>query len=64
MNYNLYLFSNLVKFYDNEFANACYDEQWDNLPEMYEEFENSKFNDPNESEYDCIIEFLKDKYKQ
>jgi hypothetical protein len=64
MDYSLYLFSNLVKFYDKEFDDSCYDEQWDDLPKMYEEFENSKFNDPNESEYECIVEFLKDKYEK
>ena len=63
MDYNLYLFSNLVKLYDKEFEELPYDEQFDRLPTMYDDFSDSKFNLYNNSEYDCIINYLKDKHR-
>jgi hypothetical protein len=62
IDYPMYLFSNLVKFYDLEFANMSYDVQYDLLPSMYDEFVYSKFNDHKESLYECIIEYCKVKY--
>ena len=62
MNYNIYLFSNLVKFFNKEFEELPYDEQYNLLPSMYEDFEISEFNRSEYSEYDCMIDYLKDKY--
>lgn len=62
MDYDLYLFSNLLKFYDKDFDEKPYDEQFDILPNLFEGFENSKFNIDTKSCYDCIEEYLKDKY--
>lgn len=62
MDYNLYLFSNLVKLFDKDFDELPYDEQYNKLPIMYDEFHDSKFNVYNKSEYDCIIDYLTDKY--
>ncbi len=62
MDYDMYLFSNLVKFYDKDFAELPYDEQWDNLPSLYEDYDNSKFNLDTKGAYDCIIDYLDDKY--
>lgn len=64
MNYDVYLFSNLIKFYDTEFEELPYDEQWDTLPSLYEEYDNSKFNVDTKGAYQCMIEFLEDKYKK
>ena len=61
MNYSLYLFSNLVKFFDKEFDELPYDEQWDFLPGMYIQFRLSKFNVIDQSEYDCITNYLDDR---
>lgn len=61
MNYPLYLFSNLVKFFDKEFNELPYDEQWDLLPSMYIQFRISKFNVIDKSEYDCIADYLDDR---
>jgi len=63
MNYNLYLFSCLVKLYDKEFNELEYDIQFNKLPTMYADFENSDFNNANKSEYDCIIDYLQNKHK-
>ena len=62
MNYDIYLFSNLIKLFDSEFEELPYDEQYGNLPTLYEDFENSKFNVDTKSAYDCMIEYLKEKY--
>jgi hypothetical protein len=32
---------------------------WDKALKLYDEFQNSKFNNPEESELECINEFLK-----
>ena len=62
MDYNLYLFSNLVKFYDKKFDELPYDLQFDLLPSMYEDYMCTIFSLQDKSEYDCIIDYLKDKY--
>lgn len=64
MNYNYYLFSCLLKIYDKEFEQLEYDLQYQRIPKLYEAFAMSKFNDTNKSEYDCIIEYLKDKHNE
>jgi hypothetical protein len=62
MNYDLYLFSCLIKFYDADFEEEPYDYQYDVLPTLYEDFENSKFNVDTKGAYECITEYLKAKY--
>jgi arginine/lysine/ornithine decarboxylase len=34
---------------------------WDKALKLYDEFQNSKFNNPEESELECINKFLKEK---
>jgi DNA-binding transcriptional regulator GbsR (MarR family) len=62
MNYDVYLFSNLIKLFNAEFEELPYDEQWDNLPSLYEEYDKSKFNVDTKGAYECMIEFLEEKY--
>jgi hypothetical protein len=62
MNYNVYLFICLLKLYDKEFNELEYDLQFQDAPKLYDDFFASDFNDTNESEYDCIVAYLKDKY--
>ena len=64
MIYDTYLFSCLLKEYDDAFANEPYDLQYDMVTGMFKEFERTKFNDKNKSLYDCIIEYLEDKYSE
>ena len=60
MNYQLYLFSCLVKLYDKEFESLEYDTQYEKLPEMYAKFKESPyFIDYRLSEYDAIVAYLK-----
>jgi hypothetical protein len=62
MTYELYLFSCLLKLYDEQFDARPYDEQYDVLPALYEEFKLSVYNDDDTNLYDCIELFLKNKY--
>ena len=62
MNYNVYLFICLLKLYDKEFNELEYDLQFQNAPKLYEDFFKSPFNDVKQSEYDCILAYLKDKF--
>lgn len=62
MNYNVYLFSCLMKLFDKEFEKMEYDLQFEKAIEEYVKFENSTFNDVNKSEYDCIVNYLKNTY--
>lgn len=61
MNYNQYLFASLLKELDKEFSELEYDIQFDVAIAEYEEFENSDYNDVERPEYECIVEYLKDK---
>ena len=63
MNYNQYLYSCLLKLYDKGFEELEYDLQFELLPTLYEAFEESVYNDPNEGEYSCMINYLTNKYK-
>lgn len=62
MNYSEYLFSCLLKLYSKKFKELEYDLQYELGIKEYKDFENSKFNNINKSEYDCIIDYLKNKY--
>jgi len=62
MNYNIYLFSCLLKLFDNEFEQLEYDLQYEAAVKGYLKFANSSFNDVNKSEYDCIVNYLKNEY--
>lgn len=62
MNYNEYLFSCLLKIYDKTFAEMEYDLQYEQVPVLYAEFCDSKFDVDTKGEYECIIDYLKDKY--
>lgn len=63
MNYNEYLFSCLLKIYDKEFEQMEYDLQFNEAKLKYVEFENSTFNVDTKGEYECIIDYLDDKYE-
>ena len=58
MDYDMYLFSCLLKEVNKEFAEQPYDWQYDVLPDLYKEFIESSYNDVNNSAYDCMINYL------
>ena len=62
MNYNEYLFSCLLKDYDNEFNQMEYDLQFEESPLRYADFEKSSFNVNTKGEYECILDYLTNKY--
>jgi hypothetical protein len=62
MDYDMYLFSNLIKLFDSEFEQLPYDEQYDNLPTLYADYDNSKFNVDTKGAYECMINYLQEKY--
>ena len=62
MNYSQYLFSCLFKLFDEEFEQMPYDSQFNEAMYEYSIFEGSKFNDGNKGEYECIVDYLNDKY--
>jgi len=61
MGYDEYLFSCLLKEYDEDFAAMPYDEQFDHLPRLFKEFDKSPFNEKEEPLYVCIERYLLDK---
>lgn len=62
MNYNEYLFSCLLKIYDKKFEQLEYDLQFEKIAQRYLGFTQSKFDDDAKPEYECIVEYLEDKY--
>jgi hypothetical protein len=58
MEYQEYLFAQLLSIYDEEFKEMPYDDQYELVPQLYEDFFNSKFNDTLKGEYDCIVNYL------
>lgn len=47
---------NLIEFFESDWG---LDEIWESSCIHYEEFVNSKYNDENQSEYDCITKYVK-----
>ena len=62
MNYNQYLFSCLLKLFNSEFEQLEYDVQFGEAIREFELFENSEFNEDNKGLYECIVEYLTNKY--
>jgi hypothetical protein len=62
MTYEEYLFSQLLAIYSPEFAALPYDFQFQDIPIFYAEFERSPFNIDNIGLYECIINYLQNKY--
>lgn len=59
MDYELYLFSCLLKLYNKEFEQKPYDEQFKLIPKLYKEFEDSEYNESKKSTYEAILNYLK-----
>lgn len=58
MNYPLFLFSKLYDVFVG--VNYEYDLMYEDLQKLYDLFLDSGFNNPNYSEYDCMVEFFKE----
>jgi len=64
MTYEEYLFAQLLALYDINFAGQPYDYQFADALVMYKDFEQSPFNVDNIGLYECIINYLQNKYPQ
>ena len=62
--YSFYLFAELTKLYNEDISIMEYDIQFYYILEVYEQYEQSKYNIDPKGEYECIINFLIDKYKE
>ncbi len=60
MNYNEYLFGELLKLKSQTFRELEYDLQFEALPVLYREFDNSKYNTHGKAVYTCITLYLQD----
>jgi hypothetical protein len=58
IDYEQYLFSQLWACKDENFAELPYDQQWDEIPARWRDFEKSKFNNPEQPLYDCILAYF------
>lgn len=59
MEYGAYLIAVLLIEKDVFFKELEHDLQFEKAIKLHNDFINSKFNDENISEYDCILKFLK-----
>lgn len=64
MNYNLFLFNELLRLFNNELYEQEYDRLFDDVNELFNDYNNSVFSLQFKSEYECIIDYLNDKYKK
>ena len=62
--YQIYLFLQLLLCYNEELAKEPYDIQFGDGCELLDEFENSIYNKLPKSEYDCMKEFLNNKFNK
>ena len=64
MNYNLFLFNELLRLFNNELYEQEYDRLFDDVNELFNDYNNSVFSLQFKSEYECIIDYLNDKYRK
>ena len=62
--YQIYLFLQLLQAYDKEYKTEPYDIQFEKGCVLLDEYENSTYNNDNKSEYDCMVEFLINKFNK
>jgi hypothetical protein len=62
MNYEQFLFSQLLALFDFDFAEMPYDLQYAEALTRYEKFENSEFNTDKFGLYECIVNYLRNQY--
>lgn len=63
MSYSEYLFSKLMELNCQKKAELPYDLLFTEHIPLYKEYEKSIHNTPEKSEYDCMLAFLKEKFK-
>ena len=63
MNYNFFLFTELLRLFDKPLFEKEYDILFGDIQGIFEEYSNSHFTMQNKSEYDCMHDFLTERYK-
>ena len=58
ISYEQYLFAQLWACKDESFAELPYDQQWDEIPGRWRDFEKSRYNDGEKPLYDCILAYF------
>ena len=58
MHYNQFLLSILLTEILRPFSELEYDLLWDIVPTIYKDYEDSKWNKQEKSEYDCIVDYI------
>ena len=58
MNYSQFLFVQLLMANSEVVSDVPYDDIWNNYEVIYNEYVNSAFDTPNQTEYQCITEFI------
>jgi hypothetical protein len=63
IDYEMWIFSDLMRYYNDDWKDEDYDVIWENLFSLYKEFYNGPFNVDSKSVIQCMGEFLTDKFK-
>jgi hypothetical protein len=58
MDYTSFLFSNLLREFNKSYDELPYDEMYDKHIALLLEYEKSKFNVDDKTEYQCIVDFM------
>ena len=64
IDYEMWVFSDLMRYYNDDWKDEDYDVLWEELFPLYKEFHNSAFNVDSKSAIQCMGEFLTNKFKQ
>ena len=58
MNYTSFLFSNLLREFNESYNELPYDEMFSAHVDLLIQFETSEFNVNDKTEYQCIVDFM------
>ena len=64
MNYSEFLFCDLLKGYAPSFKEMPLDDMWDKYKSFYTLYEESKYNDNDKNESDCMIDFIQSEMRK
>ena len=59
MNYNEFLFCQLLQLHVEYYRELEYDLLFEAIPKLYKDFQDSTYNMSSKSEYECIEEYIK-----
>jgi len=62
MNYSEFLLANLLREQNSEWNEMPYDEMFGKVSMTLKKFEKSSYNVDDRSEYDCMVDWIKEVY--